>query len=184
MNIQYVYHFKRKNMWGDKLIPLNSLKSMNPSLYEEHVKKYKGREKLLLKEISLLNCLWNDVIHLSPINPQIILNFFKDHDLVSENRLNASIEVYKIPVKKLKEERTICFQSFNFSPKNFDPSKNKFWKFEHQNYQELNDVSDEQKKVWKSDHQNGRELLWYSHTMHILTKDSIEISDCEIFSIS
>lgn len=47
MNNQYVYHFKRKNMWGNKLIPLNTLKRMNPSLYEEHVKKYKGRKNYL-----------------------------------------------------------------------------------------------------------------------------------------
>ncbi len=51
MNNQYVYHFKRKNMWGNKLIPLNTLKRMNPSLYEEHVKKYKGRMFCRQKEI-------------------------------------------------------------------------------------------------------------------------------------
>lgn len=45
-------------------------------------------------------------------------------------------------------------------------------------------MSDEQKEVWKNDYQNGRELLWYSHTMHILTKDIIKIADCELFSIS
>lgn len=64
----YVYHFKRKNMVGSKLIPLNKLKNIYPDIYKEHVKKYVGREKLLTKNIPLLDCLWNDVLHLSPIN--------------------------------------------------------------------------------------------------------------------
>jgi hypothetical protein len=69
---QFVYHFKPKNMVGDLLIPLNQLRDKHPMTYAEHVTKYKGREKLLEKTIPLLNCLWNDVLHISPIHPQIV----------------------------------------------------------------------------------------------------------------
>ena len=58
------------------------MKDQHPAVYEEHVKKYKGRERLLRREIPLLNCLWNDVLHISPIHPQLVMDtwriFIKD----------------------------------------------------------------------------------------------------------
>ncbi len=171
-------------MFGETLFPLNQLKDSNPSLYKEHVKKYEGREKLLLRKVPLLDCLWNDVIHLSPINPQIILDIFKEKELVPEIRRGEVFETYKIPIQNLNEDQIVCFQSFNFDPNNFDPSLNKFWKFDRNSYEELKSVPKEQVDVWLSDKAAGRVLFWYSHTMHILYRGSIDISACEIINCS
>ena len=44
---QFVYHFKPKGMIGNFLIPLNKLIEKHPEAYNEHIKKYKGREHIL-----------------------------------------------------------------------------------------------------------------------------------------
>lgn len=180
--MDYVYHFKRKGMMGKTIYPLNELKNIYPEVYDQQVAKYKGREQLLEKKIPYLDCLWNDVIHLSPINPQLILNIYHRDDLVPEIRKDEVFEVYKIPVERLEEAQTVCFQSFNFDPSNFDPNLNKFWEFKHSDYSELKEVPREQIEVWHKDKEAGRVLFWYSHIMHILSKTNLDISDCEIIS--
>ncbi|MCP4913193.1 MAG: hypothetical protein GY909_08735 [Oligoflexia bacterium] len=180
--MSFLYHFKRKGMVGNTIYPLNVLKDIYPEVYQNQVSKYKGREHLLEKRIPLLDCLWNDVIHLSPINPQLILDIYHRDGLVPEIRKDEVFEVFKVPIEKIKEDETVCFQSYNFDPQNFDPTLNKFWEFKLETYKELEEVPEEQIEVWHKDKANGRVLFWYSHIMHILTKTTLDISDCEVIS--
>lgn len=177
----YIYHFKRQNMLGNKLIPLNKLKDIYPDAYKEHVKKYEGREKVLEKRVPILDCLWNDVLHFSPINPQLILDVYHREDLVPENRKGEVFDVYKIPIQSLPEKLTVCFQSYNFDFDKFDPDLNKFWKFNTDDYKELKEVPEKQIEVWLNDKKAGRGLFWFSHIMHILSKTEVDVTDCEFF---
>ena len=95
----YIYHFKRKSIKGSELIPLNVQKKLLPEVYNEHVKKYKNREHLLEKRIPILDCLWNDVLHFSPINPQLIWDVFKREGLVPEIRKGEVFEVYLLGLR-------------------------------------------------------------------------------------
>lgn len=176
----FIYHFKRKNMVGNKLVPLNAQKATMPEIYREHIKKYNGREKLLEKRIPILDCLWNDVLHLSPINPQLILDVYHKCDFVPEARKGEIFEVYKIPVSKLTDDKTVCFQSFNYDFHNYSPDLDKYFNFTLNEYRELTEVPEKQIKVWHNDKKAGRALFWYSHIMHILTRDEIDVSDCEV----
>src|SRR5690625_7514913 len=62
--INYVYHMVPKRMIGEKLIPLNKLKTKQEKLYNEYAEKYydhKERVKLLERRIARLNCFWKDI---------------------------------------------------------------------------------------------------------------------------
>lgn len=178
----YVYHFKPQGMFGDRLFPLNRLKDQHPAVYEEHVKKYKGRERLLSREIPLLNCLWNDVLHISPIHPQLVMNTWRAEGLYPATRPAVQIEVYKIPVDLLIEDTTACYQSFNFDYENYQPENEKFWAFKKSDYAEQTEVSAKQIEIWKSDTAKGRRLFWYSHTMHVLAMQEIDVANCELIT--
>ena len=43
----------------------------NSDLYLENVKRYTGRESLMKSTIAPLDCLWNDVVMFSSIDPQM-----------------------------------------------------------------------------------------------------------------
>ncbi len=167
-------------MFSDRLIPLNRLKDNHPSEYAEHIKKYKGREHLLQKTIPILNCLWNDALHISPISPQRILDTWKAEGLHQHARVADSIDVYKIPVDFLEEKTTVCYQSFNFDFHAYNPELDKTWKFQKSLFKEQNEVDSKQIDIWKSDLKNERPFFWYSHTMHILAQQEIDISSCEL----
>ena len=68
----YIYHRVPHNLTGSILYPLNILKQKFPELYTAHVQKYVGREALPQQSIPPLRCLWNDVLHFSPIHPDLI----------------------------------------------------------------------------------------------------------------
>lgn len=70
--MNYLYHWVPNNMRGDVLYPLNSLKSIYPDLYDFQAHKYEGREYLMAVKVPVLDCLWNDVLHLTAIHPNEI----------------------------------------------------------------------------------------------------------------
>ncbi len=67
--MEYLYHRVPPHMEGTILYPLNQLKDIHPKLYAQEVKKYEGRERLLLAEVQPLHCLWNDVLHMTAVSP-------------------------------------------------------------------------------------------------------------------
>jgi hypothetical protein len=179
---QFLYHFRPKDMVGNILFPLNRLKDAHPDLYLNQIKKYENRSWILNKQIPSLNCLWNDVLHLSPVNPQIILDSWKKEGLYhyANSIVGRVIEVYKIPIDLICEDTTVCFQSFNFEFHNTKDELDKFWSFESEKYIEQFEISTDQVKVWHLDKSENRKLFWFSHTMHVLANQEINIENCEI----
>lgn len=70
--MMYIYHSVPKNLQGNILYPLNALKEKYPDIYEQQVSKYVGREHIIQQRIPILDCLWNDVLHFSAVNPKEI----------------------------------------------------------------------------------------------------------------
>ena len=65
----YIYHRFRNDLSGHILYPLNQLKDTYPKVYATRVKNYDGREGVMKMRIPFLDCLWNDVLHFSPVHP-------------------------------------------------------------------------------------------------------------------
>jgi len=65
----YVYHWVPADLKGHILYPLNQLKSIYPSLYVTKAANYQGREAVMQARLPILDCLWNDVLHFSPVHP-------------------------------------------------------------------------------------------------------------------
>ncbi len=61
-----------KNLQGNILYPLNAPKEKHPDIYEQQVSKYVGREHIKEQRITILDCLWNDVLYFSAVNPKEI----------------------------------------------------------------------------------------------------------------
>lgn len=67
-----LYHFVPDNMQGTVLYALNDIKDSMPDLYVLNSAKYEGRESIMEEEVPGLG-VWNDVIHLSPIDPKEVI---------------------------------------------------------------------------------------------------------------
>lgn len=67
-----LYHFVPENLVGSILYPLNELEQKFPEQFEQHNKKYIGREEVKAENIPNLG-KWNDALHLSPIDPSEVI---------------------------------------------------------------------------------------------------------------
>ncbi len=93
---QYIYHRVPSNMTGTMLYPLNILREKIPEIYESHNSKYVGREELTQLYIPQLDCLWNDVLFMTPIHPQEHQDVFDRFGYISRGT-----KFFKIPADML-----------------------------------------------------------------------------------
>lgn len=104
MSQHFVYHWIPKNMKGTILYPLNQLKEIEPELYDEHAKKYVGRETLMERKIPLLDCLWNDVLHTTAIDPVLIYEKLREAGFDYPPK-----KFFKIPIEMLDQSKLAIY---------------------------------------------------------------------------
>lgn len=76
-----IYHRIPEQLIGSTLRPLNLLREGAPDLHARYLQKYEGRESALRQRIPGLDCLWNDVIHFSPVHPFKIVEALVEAEL-------------------------------------------------------------------------------------------------------
>lgn len=64
-----VYHILPNHFVGSILYPFNQLREALPDVYLEQATKFRGHDDLLQYQIPVLDCYWNDLLHLSAIHP-------------------------------------------------------------------------------------------------------------------
>jgi hypothetical protein len=96
--VPFLYHAKPAGMRGEKLYPLNRLRTRQPDLYERELAKYVGREALFDVRIPLLDVLWNDALHLSPIHPSKLAAAWRAAGLWSDI---WEREFFEIPLERI-----------------------------------------------------------------------------------
>jgi hypothetical protein len=165
--MNYIYHKLPEGMVGTILYPLNKLKDIYPSVFDKQKHKYDRREHVMLQRIPTLNCLWNDVLHFTAINPEDISKALDD---------NRKSRYYKIDARQLDPSLTSIYlytksgsvDEGDFIP--YDP--------DHVNrYTNLPQTTIEYYRKMLAE--NKRPLL-YHLTPHILYKNSLDVSSAEI----
>ncbi len=93
----YCWAWVPKNMIGDKLVSLNTLRTLDPAAANAAAAKYSDRnlENRPLKE---LNCTYSDLIFLSLYHPEIV-----DRNLLKAGLTATPRKYFKIPLSDLKE---------------------------------------------------------------------------------
>jgi|SRR3989344_5190906 len=171
--MEYLYHRVPKNMSGTILYPLNMLKEINPEIYNDHAKKYEGREKLLTAEVPPLGCLWNDVLHFTAVSPEELRM-----NLVKADLHYDDMQYFKVPVDMIVGENSTAFtyqidQGFasNFKIyEKFDPNRMEVYKT----------VPPETIEYYKENKSKGTRPLLFHLVPHILYKGTIDTKDLEV----
>ena len=167
--MNYLYHRVPKNLKRRYLIPLNELKKVEPKIYAEHIKKYEGRMETLKDKIPPLNCLWNDVLHMSAVSPRKIDGVLR-----------------KLGFKKgLNEERW-----FKINPRLIDESKTvvtvgegKFVRFERKKLDRYDKIRSWTLDYYKKQIKERKRIMIFYKINHILFKGKLKIKDLEVIEI-
>ena len=173
----WLYHRVPDRMIGDVLYPLNRLALVDSSAAIEEGKKYEGRKHLMAVRLPILNCLWNDAVHLSPVHPAkirraLLESGFQDVPLVRN--------FYLIDPEALTPGKAIHFKNSTDTAAKYDFPENDFSPFEHAQYQELPDVPNEQRSYFnRIKTEGGRPLLW-ARTPHVFYQGEINIKSAKV----
>ncbi len=167
-----------KDQQGKKLEPLNMLKSTMPNIYTEKVRKYVGREHVMQRHVPPLDCLWNDVLHLSPIDPKVLIESLREAGMKER-----SFDFYKIDPAVLNQKLT-CVYLYKSLDKIKQPDESEFVPFNPESLEEWQEVPEVTKKYFKDRFDAGEKPLMFVAIPHILYRGTIDVSETEIVSVS
>ncbi len=167
----YLYHWVPDNMKGDVLYPLNVLKNIDTDIYAAAASKYEGREKLMEYVIPDLNCLWNDVIHLSAVHPSEIKKALTE----AGRKKIFSRQYFEIDPHLLDPQNTVVYlyKNSNVLKKTMEGN---YEKFDPDTLKKHSVIPQETKEYYKQSLSEGKNPLLYHRIPHILYKGTIDIS--------
>lgn len=170
----YLYHKMPINMAGKTLFPLNSMKKNLPQVYETEKAKYKGREFLMDEMVPILNCRWNDVLHLSPIEPKLIYSALFETGFKPDKTL-----FYKIPVSLIDRKNTVIFKYEN---EDAELTSDQIIPFQSNILDSIAKLPSGTKQWYQYCFSEKRQPLLFHLVPHVLTTQPIDITNCDIVS--
>ncbi|MFZ1626334.1 MAG: hypothetical protein WAT81_00835 [Candidatus Moraniibacteriota bacterium] len=171
----YLYHKVPKNLTGDTLYPLNQLQTLLPHVFEKEKVKYRGRETLLRVHIPFLNCLWNDVLHLTAVSPEKM-----KRALIEAGRApDFKMKCFQIDPNILEVENTIIYLYTQSSLQDISEKKN-FKLYDPAKIAEYSEVPQKTRGYYKELISQGKKPLLYHLIPYILYRGSIDTKNLKI----
>ncbi len=178
----HLYHLIPKNLKGDLLLPLNEIKKQDEELYQNHVKKYKGREALMECNIPKLNCKWNDVIFLLPIHPLKIKKTLSDFGISWEPG-----DWFEIAPDQLKSMETngVIYKTKPKEKGNFSIEEDEIFDLNVESLSEAQMITDITLAHYQRYKEGKEKYLFTFHGIpHILYKGVISVHSLKRISLS
>lgn len=169
-----LYHVVPKELAGGILYPLHRLARQHPGLAEQAAKKYAGREHLMDVVIPVLNCRWNDVLHLTPLHPS------KTREaLEAAGFSRAELRFFVIPPARLASGQAVLFQNSRDTGGRYDFQNADFTAFDPDTYRESSDVPDAQTRYFAEMKRRGERPLLWARTPHVFYRGKIDVGGLE-----
>jgi hypothetical protein len=164
-------------MVGTVLYPLNELEDVDPETWRQEREKYAGREQVLEKRVPSLNCLWNDVLHLSAVHPADIIAALGDVGLEPLRRRFFEIDPFD-----LDADRTVVFVNRRASATDaLDGSQ--WMPFQSAALTELSTFNEASRRYYRECAQGGRRPLLWGYLPHVLYRGSLDIRTLRIIEV-
>lgn len=164
-------------MRGDTLYPLNTLKEIYPDVYVAEAKKYEGREILMETIIPMLNCKWNDVLHLSAVDPREVDAAVSalGHPLLARRFL-------RIDPLALEEKRAVVYLNRHATPRERLAPEN--WeRYDPTTVETYATISQETLAYYRDSYASGKHPLLWHGIPHFLYAGNLSLKDHAIIKI-
>ena len=173
------------NMVGNTLVALNKIKVDNEELYNNYAKKYSNhpeRKKLLERNIPKLNCLWNDVVHFLPLNPNHVYEALTTVGI----KVATDLRFYKIPIVNLVNNKNAMYlyRKENYKGPAAPMHGQDVMLLDTKDYQELTEIPIETVDYYKVESAKGKKFGMFSFVPHVLSYGEVSIANTEIINWS
>lgn len=130
-------------------------------------------------QIPFLNCKWNNVLHFSPVHPQLVFDELKKLNLPN---LPEKMEYFEIDTNLFYPKNTIIYLHKN-KPL-FKMREDNFEEYSSENVAKYTNLPDETKEYYKESIQNNENPLAYHKVPHILYKGSLDTKNIKRIIVS
>jgi hypothetical protein len=169
--MEYLYHAKPVDLRGTHLLPLSILRSVHTDLFERAFAKYRGRVHLTEVKLPILNCLWNEAIHLTPIDPSLIRKKLESLGLATTAKIWL-----KFPASAIEEASAITFEHPPCEyGEDYSFPVTSFKRFDCDDYSALSEIPDNVMQYYRSEIMCGRRPLLFNGLRHVLVKKPLPL---------
>jgi hypothetical protein len=176
----YVYHWVPADLQGQILYPLNQLKSIYPSLYLTKAAHYQNREAVMQARLPLLDCLWNDVLHFSPVHPSKVQEALAQAGF--ERKLRRYYQVDPL-AKGFNATNAVVFLHQRLNLEKFQLAEADFRVFHPAELSSLGEIPAATLTYYREMFEQGKRPLVYLYVPHILYQGTLDISDVNIIEV-
>jgi hypothetical protein len=171
----FVYHRRSSRFAGSLLHPLNVLRNLEPEIAAQEIRKYEGRKQLLEARVPPLDCLWNDVIHCSPVHPKLILGAMREIGFEVQ-----PLKYFEIPVERLTAEQTVIFCSRIGQRQH---SLDQYLEFNGTNLNACQELPDTTRTYYQSCRDEGNLPLAFAGVPHVLFRGSLDVAGVNVIEV-
>jgi hypothetical protein len=164
-------------MVGTVLYPLNELEDIDAQTWRQEREKYAGREQVLEKRVPPLNCLWNDVLHLSAVHPADIIAALGDAGLEP-----LRTRFFEIDPVDLDASRTVVFVNDRASAAN-PPDGSQWMPFQPVALTELSTFNEASRRYYRECARGGTRPLLWGYLPQVLYRGSLDTRALRIIEI-
>ncbi len=172
----YLYHGVPEDMKGDSLIPLNQMLAVDADLRDSYLQKYKGREEILERKIPLLDCLWNDVVQLLPLNPKVLFDCQLELGLITAI---PEYRYFEIDLTMLEPEKAVVY--FKTAPGEENVTVR--W-LKDVDLDELQEIPRATREYYETMVGTNEPVFNYQFVPHVVYMGSIDVSNSHTISIA
>ena len=171
-----VYHVLPDPLVGSVLYPLNELRIRDPATFERARAKYEGREQVMELRVPLLGCLWNDVLHLSPVHPGEIVEALEAVGFTPDRR-----RFLQIDAGQLNPSRTVLFLNSTDREHRFDEDQ---WKwFDPRAVARHARLPQATRDYYAACVCDSTRPFLFAHVPHVLFRGSLDVSRLTVLEV-
>jgi hypothetical protein len=172
-----LFHTVPDQLAGTVLYPLNELALVDRAAWEREQAKYEGREHVLAVRVPPLGCLWNDVLHLSPVHPEDIAAELRAVGLEPLRR-----RFFEIEAAALDPARTVVFANRRARSANvIDDSE--WLPFEPEGVPALAGFAEASRRYYRECAATGRRPLLWGCLPHVLHRGALDVRDLPVVEV-
>ena len=176
---RFVYHRVPVNLTGSVLYPLNQLKQVYPDVAVVQLKKYQGREARLRQQIPRLNCLWNDVLHFSPVHPTKIRAAMEE---AGHTTGSHKWRYFEVNAAFFSPDNTIIWEYRERPHPHFQIDENECLPYETRLLDNYTEVGEWTRRYY-AEHKHSARVLGYMGIAHVLYKGHLNVDEVRIIEV-
>ena len=171
-----LYHALPDPMVGSVLYPLNELRERDPDTFARERTKYEGRDQVLKLGVPLLDCLWNDVLHLSPVAPVELVEALESAGFTPHRRRFVEVDA-----AELEPMRTVFFLNSTDREHRFDESQ---WQwFDPRFASRHTRLPQATRDYYAACAQDGTRPLLFAYVPHALFRGSLDVTGLSVVEV-